>query len=139
MALAYRHRRYFQVKQTDQTNKQFSNTKDASDTINFSQAWQAGNPQTTESLQDHNTTYVVTFEFNTLQQQTQFEKALEKEWNIDTNDTNAPWNPAENFTVVHTKTEWLHESGEISSTYDLEESKLELIGGMRGGRFVIDM
>jgi hypothetical protein len=139
MALAYRHRRYFQVKQTDQTNKQFSNTKDASDTINFSQAWQTGNPSITESLQDDNTSYVITYEFNTLEEQTSFEEALKTEWDLDTNSSRAPWSPKDGHTVIHTKTEWLHESGEISSNWDLEQSKIELTGGMRGGRFVIDM
>jgi hypothetical protein len=139
MALAYRHRRYFHIKNQDQSIRQFSSTAEAKQAINFTQAWLAGNPHTTELLQNHNTTYVVTYEFDTLEQQTQFEKALEMEWNIDTNDAQAPWNPSDQLTVVHIKTEWLDESGGISSTWDLEESKIELTGGMRGGRFVIDM
>jgi len=139
MSAEYRHRRYFRIRLADNSLYNFTSTADANIKIDFKNSWLTSNPKKIEELIDSNQTFLVTYEFNNETEQTAFMNAIDSEWNIDTNDESTPWNGDNSTqTVENFKTEWLDPTDAVSSTFDLDLAKIELTGGMRGGRFVID-
>ena len=139
MSIEYRHRRYFRIRFNDNSLYNFISISDANTKIDFKPCWTTSNPKKIEELADSNQSIIVTYEFNNQAAQTAFKQAVDSEWNVDTMDNATPWKgDSSTETVEQFKTEWLHADGSISSTFDFDLAKLELSGGMRGGRFVID-
>ena len=112
MAAAYKHKRYFRVIGEDSTIVTFSNISNAQTLIGFKPAFQTSSPSVTYALEDANQTLVVTYEFNSDDEQTAFKSAIDTTWTSE----GSPFTGAR---VLHFKTIWLHANGSISATTNL--------------------
>ena len=112
MAAEWKHKRYFRVRGRELLT--FSSTSDANTKIGFTSAYSTSSPTKTEALEDSNKTLVVTYEFNSLSEQTAFNDAT------NTGDSTSPFSPADSDDIVeHFKTVWLHADGSVSKSDDL--------------------
>lgn len=115
MAVQYKHKRYFEIhEQTgdDSTKlaKAFTGTTaQAYAEFGFSSAWDTSSPTKTLAFENSNKTLVVTYEFANESQQTAFKNAVDTAYGNGTMYAN-------NKCIKHTKTEWLHQDGNVSST-----------------------
>ena len=117
MAVQFKHKRYFRVRGSDSSLKTFSSTSDANTKIGFKSEWTTSSPTKTEALADSDQTLIVTYEFDSLSDQTAFKSAVDGTWNVD---GSTPFTPAtDTDTVEHFKTEWLHQDGSVSATVNL--------------------
>ena len=117
MANAYKHKKYFRLRGSDSSLVTFSSTSDAKTKIGFTSAFDTSTPTKTEALADTDTTLVVTYEFDTDDEQTAFQTAFDAAW---ANSPHSPFNPADaTDTVEHFKTEWLNKDGSLSNTTNL--------------------
>lgn len=116
MAAEWKHKRYFRVRESDNSLKTFSSTSDANTKIGFKSEWTTSSPTKTEALADGDQTLIVTYEFDSNSDQTAFKSAVDGTWG----DSTSPFNPAtDTDTVEHFKTEWLNADGSISATTNL--------------------
>ncbi len=115
MAVQYKHKRYFEIhEQTgDDSTKEAKaftgTTAQAYAEFSFSSAWDTSSPTKTLAFENSNKTLVVTYEFANESQQTAFKNAVDTAYGNGT-----MW--ANNKLIKHTKTEWLHQDGSVSST-----------------------
>lgn len=117
MADAYKHKKYFRLRGSDSSLVTFSSTSDANTKIGFLSAFDTSTPTKTEALEDADTTLVVTYEFDTNDEQTAFQDALNDAW---ATSPHSPFNPATaTDRVEHFKTEWLTEDGSVGTTETL--------------------
>ena len=117
MADAYKHKKHYRVRADDSSIKTFTSTSNANTVIGFTSAFDTSTPTKTEALEDTDTTLVVTYEFDTDDEQTAFQTAFDAAW---ANSPHSPFNPADaTDRVEHFKTEWLNEDGSVSATEDL--------------------
>ena len=133
MAAEYKHKRYFRIRgavdhdpaetkagTTIATEiKTFSSVADAKTKIGFKAVYDTSSPTKTEVLEDSGQTLVVTYEFNTEDEQTAFKTALHDAYADGYTEASDPghFTPADtNHIVEHFKTEWLHADGSVSST-----------------------
>ena len=132
MANQYRHKRYFKLKiwhigdSAYNTDYVFQNVDDANSKIGFVSAFDTSSPTKTEAFEDDNKTFVVTYEFNSQEEQDAFMTALtgsDRRYTGNfTNFTKAQLGLSgdqtaiRNIKVEHVKTEWLYEDGSISAT-----------------------
>ena len=113
MSELYKHKRYFQLRGDDSALVTFSSTSDANTKIGFTSVWNTSSPTKTEALADSDQTLVVTYEFATEDEQTAFKAAIDAVWA----DSSMPYSPATATDAIeHSKTEWLHKDGSVSST-----------------------
>ena len=103
-----RHKRYFRVRGADSTLTTFTDVANANTLIGFKSAYSTSTPTKTEYLDDSDQTLVVTFEFNSQDEQTAFKAAVDAAWDGST--------PFTGTGVEHFKTEWLNNVGEVGST-----------------------
>ena len=108
MSADCRHKRYFRVRGEDSTLTNFSSTSDANTKIGFISAYSVSSPTKTEVLEDNDQTLVVTYEFDSKDEQTAFKAAIDASWDADGPFTGAG--------VEHFKTEWLDRAGEVGAT-----------------------
>ena len=82
MANAFKHKRTFKVvNKTDGTDEmEFTSTADANTKIGFTSVWNTSSPTKTESLEDNGYTLAVTYEFDSEEDQTAFNNAVNVEW-----------------------------------------------------------
>ncbi len=113
MANAYRHKRYFRLRNDDSSLATFTDVDNAKTKIGFRSAFDTSSPTTTFALADSDTTLIVTYEFDNQEDQDAFKAAVDTL--MEHSDT--PWDedPATSWTE-HFKTEWLHQDGSISNT-----------------------
>ena len=64
MAANYKHKQYFRVRGDDSSLKTFSSIDNAKELIGFSTAWNTSSPTKTEALADSDQTLVITYEFD---------------------------------------------------------------------------
>ena len=83
----------------------------------FLSAFSTSSPTKTEALADSDKTLVVTYEFDTDDEQTAFKDAIDAAWSTS---PHSPFNPSTATHVVeHFKTEWLAEDGSVGATENL--------------------
>jgi len=114
MASEYKHKRYFQLHETQADStvqaKTFTGTTtEAYNEFAVPSVWNTGSPTVTHAFADTNTTLVVTYEFANEANQTSFKSAVDTAYNDGTAFVS-------NTDAKHTKTEWLHSDGSVSST-----------------------
>tara|TARA_R110001592_G_scaffold333966_1_gene618076 strand:+ start:133 stop:528 length:396 start_codon:yes stop_codon:yes gene_type:complete len=129
MAAEYKHKRYFRLRAQDVTGdedtpgllKAFSSTGDANTKIGFTSIWDTSSPTKTLVLADSDKTLVVTYEFDSADDQTAFKSAIDTAFaDATADDMRAVTDPAtDTDSVEHFKTEWLHKDGSVSSTSNL--------------------
>ena len=67
MANAYRHKRYFRLRNDDSSLATFTDVDNAKTKIGFRSAFDTSSPTTTFALADSDTTLIVTYEFDNLE------------------------------------------------------------------------
>mgnify|MGYP001209796772 FL=1 len=113
MANAFKHKRYFRIREADSSLKTFTSTADANTKIGFTSAYSTSSPTKTEALADSDQTLVVTYEFDSESDQDAFKAAIDGAWD----GSSSPFASGDGtYTIEHFKTEWLHQDGSISST-----------------------
>ena len=116
MSLLYRHKRYFRVRlASDNSLYAFTNETDANNKIAFDPAFTTNAPKKIEVLENSNRTFIVTYEFNSHDEQMEFKSAIgaacaRRGQFGGTNNV---------YKVEHFKTEWLHADGNVGSTANL--------------------
>jgi len=108
MAAEFKHKRYFRVRGADSTLTTFTDVANANTLIGFKSAYSTSSPTKTEALENSDQTLVVTYEFDSMDDQTAFKSAVDATW-----DTGTPFTGTG---VEHFKTEWLNSSGEVGAT-----------------------
>jgi len=108
MSAECRHKRYFRVRGSDSSLTAFSSTADANTKIGFISAYSVSSPTKTEALEDSDHTLVVTYEFNSKDDQVAFKAAIDASWNAS--------GPFTGTGVEHFKTEWLDADGVVGAT-----------------------
>ena len=111
MANAFRHKRYFRLRNDDSSLATFTDVDNAKTKIGFRSAFNTSSPTTTFALADSDTTLVVTYEFDNKDDQDAFKAAVDALMD----DSTTPWNEYTGY-AQHFKTEWLHKDGSVSST-----------------------
>ena len=125
MANAFKHKRYFRVRLSDDSSLvTFSSTDDAQTKIGFKSVWNTSSPTKSYALEDSGQTLVVTYEFDNASDQTAFKNAVDALMD----DSSTPWDNYE-YTITwtnkdtstqdapaygwveHFKTEWLKADG----------------------------
>lgn len=116
MSLLYRHKRYFRVRlRSNNSLYAFTNETDANNKIAFKAAYTTNAPKKIEILEDSNRTFIVTYEFNSDDEQMEFKSAIDATW-----AQGGPFGGSnELYKVEHFRTEWLHANGNISAKTDL--------------------
>ncbi len=124
MANAFKHTRHFRLlvpgsgSRNTQANQTFSSISDAQTKLAFTNVWETSSPTKTYALADSNQTLKVTYEFDTLDEQTAFKSAVDTLMKADNGA--ALWNTSvTNGFGQNFKTEWLHEDGSVSGTSDI--------------------
>jgi len=110
MAVAYKHKRYWQLHRPDDDSAYaaitFSGTTtEAYNMFSFPSLWNTGSPTITHAFADSNTTLVVTYEFADEASQTSFKTAVDAAYDDGTAFVSVAG------IVKHTKTEWLAGDG----------------------------
>ena len=108
MAAEFKHKRYFRVRGADSTLTTFTDVANANTLIGFKSAYSTSSPTKTEALENSDQTLVVTYEFDSMDDQTAFKSAVDATW-----DTGTPFTGTG---VEHFKTEWLNAAGEVGAT-----------------------
>jgi len=108
MAAEFKHKRYFRVRGADSTLTTFTDVANANTLIGFKSAYSTSSPTKTEALENSDQTLVVTYEFDSMDDQTAFKSAVDATWNTGT--------PFTGTGVEHFKTEWLNAAGEVGAT-----------------------
>ena len=122
MAAQFKHKRYFRARAPEWNGisgsnsdvRRFTSTSDANTKCGFGSAYNTSSPTKTLALADDNYTLIVTYEFNTLDEQTAFKSAVDSAFDssgFGFDPENAD-DSIENF-----KTEWLNQDGSVSDTY----------------------
>jgi hypothetical protein len=116
MSLLYRHKRYFRVRlASDNSLYVFTNENDANNKIEFNPAFTTNAPKKIEVLENSNRTFIVTYEFNSHDEQMEFKSAIGAAC-----DRGGQFGGTNNlYKVEHFKTEWLHADGTVGSTANL--------------------
>ena len=115
MAIQYKHKRYYKLKTSEggsTVNITFSSTSDAITKLAFSNLHDANSVTKTSALEDSGTTLVVTYEFSSESDQTAWKAGIDGALA----DSTALYSPTDPAVVYHSKTEWLHQDGSVSST-----------------------
>ena len=122
MAAQFKHKRYFRARGTDWNGitgsnsmlVRFTSTSDANTKCGFGSAYNTSSPTKTLALADDNYTLIVTYEFNTLDEQTAFKSAIDSAYG-SSGFGFSPENADDS--IEHFKTEWLNQDGSVSDTY----------------------
>ena len=112
MANEFKHKRYFRLINNEDSSKiTFTSVEDAQTKIGFRDVWNTSNPTKTFALADSDTTLIVTYEFDSKDDQDAFKAAVDALMD----DSSTPWDEYSGY-AQHFKTEWLHKDGSVSST-----------------------
>lgn len=112
MAIEFRHKRYYRVRGEDGTLTTFTSVINANALIGFKPAYRTSNPTKIEELVDSNQTLIVTFEFDTIEDEKAFKSAVDASWKAG--------GPFTGTGVEHFKTVWLYPDDSVSSTANFE-------------------
>ena len=121
MAANYKHKRYFRcISDSDSSAVTFTAAGDWANYIKFNAAFNTSSPTKTYALEDSNKTLVITYEFDTADQETAFKNAVDAVWNDSTSPyVSTLYEDSTDFFgyfVEHFKTVWLHKDGSVSAT-----------------------
>ena len=109
MANAFRHHRYFRLRNADSSLQTFTSVDNAKTLCSLNDTlYSTGNPTRTYALADTNQGLKMTMEFDTLEDQDSFITAATHAW---TDSTVMYADGVETY-----KHEWLHKDGSVSST-----------------------
>ena len=114
MSANYKHKQYFRVRGDDSSLKTFSSIDNAKELIGFSTAWNTSSPTKTEALADSDQTLVITYEFDSKDDQDAFLSAISvfdttKVWPATSGSAFIPYYAADK--IENFKTEWLDTDG----------------------------
>lgn len=116
MAANYKHKRYFRcISDSDSSAVTFTAAGDWANYIKFNAAFNTSSPTKTYALEDSNKTLVITYEFDTADQETAFKSAIDNFWK---NNSSPFIGAADNHFVDHCKTVWYNADGSVSASTD---------------------
>ena len=116
MAANYKHKRYFRcISDSDSSAVTFTAAGDWANYIKFNAAFNTSSPTKTYALDDSNKTLVITYEFDTADQETAFKSAIDNFWK---NNSSPFIGAADNHFVDHCKTVWYNADGSVSASTD---------------------